>query len=80
MGKKEEVLTEYGIIIWDRSKPQEEQWEMAPKWPDKYEENQDRYMLQKITAEEFESWVKDSSNFEVTPVGLHTSFDDEDEE
>mgnify|MGYP003515972701 FL=1 len=38
MGKKEEVLTEYGIIIWDRSKPQEEQWEMAPKWPDKYEE------------------------------------------
>ena len=37
-------------------------------------------MLQKITEEEFESWVKDSSNFEVTPVGLHTSFDDEDEE
>ena len=38
MGKKEEVLTEYGVITWDRSKPQEEQWEMAPKWPDKYEE------------------------------------------
>lgn len=82
MGKTDEVLTEYGIITWDRSKPQEEQWEMAPKWPDKFEEKQERYMLQKISEDKFEDWANDSSNFEVTPVGLHDACDDyeEDEE
>ena len=40
----EDVLTEYGIITYDKSRPQEEQWEMAPKWPEKPYEKYDRYM------------------------------------
>lgn len=78
MGKKKSVLTEYGIILWDKGKPQEEQWQMAPKWPDKSAEKQERYMQQKISEGEFEAWAEDSSNFEVTPPGLH-SIDDADD-
>ena len=71
MEEIERVLTEYGIITYDKSRPQEEQWEMAPKWPEKPYEKYDRYMFQKISESDYEKWNREPYNFEVAPLGVH---------
>lgn len=71
MDEIDEVLTEYGVIIYDKSKPREEQWEMAPKWPEKPYEQYDRYIMGKISESDYESWMREAYNFEVAPLGLH---------
>ena len=53
-----------GIVVWNKDIPRNGQWDMGHLEDQKYSDMYDRFLMEKMSEQEFLEWYRDAGNYE----------------